>query len=389
LLKRTRVASLLALTLSAVAAVLVAAPSASAWTVSMTAQPKLKRTHHWTIEKSVNRPAVTLASGQTTDVTYSVTVASTGSTDSDWAVAGNVTMSEDPNIGIETLRVLIQPDDILADLACMPASFPVELGIIGLDCAYNAPLPDATGPRDAWMRAVTTAGNFRNVHTPFDFGTATVDEVDECVTVTDSMAGSLGTVCAGDAPKTFTYTKTIGGFAQCGEHEVANTASFRTNDTGATGSASAKVDVTVPCGDGCSRTIGFWKTHAGFGPQADVVTPLLPLWLGTAGGAKSIQVSTAAEAVSLLSLEGSNGVAAASNGINKLYAQLLGAKLNGAGGADAADVAVTIAAADAFLASNDSLSWKGLSKAQQATVLGWMSALDAYNNGETGPGHCD
>ena len=33
-------------------------------------------------------------------------------------------------------------------------------------------------------------------------------------------------------------------------------------------------------------------------------------------------------------MKGSNDVKAASNGINKLYAQLLGAKLNGASGAD-------------------------------------------------------
>jgi hypothetical protein len=383
--RRSRVLGLLALALAAVAVT----PSASAWSVTMTAQPKLKRTYHWAIEKSVSQPAVTLASGQTTDVTYTVTVKSTGYTDSDWAVTGNVTMSEDPDIGIAWLRVLIQPDDILADQVCMPASFPVELGIMGLDCAYSAALPDASGPRDAWMRAQSTAGNFRNVHTPFDFSTATIDEVDECVAVTDSMAGSLGTVCVGDAPKTFTYTKTVGGFTQCGEHTVSNTASFLTNDTGATGSAGADVVVTVPCAEGCTRTIGYWKTHAGFGPQADAVTPLLPVLLGTSGGAKTVNVTTAALAVQLLSMKGTNNVQDASNGINKLYAQLLGAKLNGLAGANLASVAATIAAADAFLATHDSLSWSSLSAAERASVLGWMTALDNYNNGLAGPSHCD
>ena len=47
-----------------------------------------------------------------------------------------------------------------------------------------------------------------------------------------------------------------------------------------------------------------------------------------------------------------------------------------------------IAAADAFLANNNSLSWSGLTKAQQATVNGWMTSFDDYNNGRLGVAHC-
>ena len=75
---------------------------------------------------------------------------------------------------------------------------------------------------------------FRNAFAPINFAGATVNEVDECVDVTDSMAGALGTACAADAPKTFTYTKT-----------VENTASFVSKDSGATASASASVAVSV------------------------------------------------------------------------------------------------------------------------------------------------
>jgi hypothetical protein len=385
---RTKLLALAALAISA----FVVVPAASAWTVTMDAKTSLKRAHHWTIEKSVSQSAVTLAPGETKDVTYSVTVKTTGSTDSDWKVSGNVTMGDDPNITVDTVRVLINPDNILASMTCMPATFPVALGLVGLDCAYSAPLPDASGPRDAWMRAVQVNGNIRNVHTPFDFSSASVDNVDECVAVTDSMAGNLGTVCVGDAPKTFTYTKTVGGSMECGDSVVDNTARFTTNDTGATGSAGATVDVNVNCTPpttGCTRTIGYWKTHAGFGPQADVVTPLLPVSLGTAGGAKSVNVTTAAKAVSLLSMKGSNDVKAASNGINKLYAQLLGAKLSGKNGASLTSILSTIAAADAFLATHDSLSWGGLSSSEQAMVNGWMEALDDYNNGLLGPRHCE
>ena len=145
-----------------------------------------------------------------------------------------------------------------------------------------------------------------------------------------------------------------------------------------------------PEGGGCTVTIGFWKTHAGFsGHNSDLITPHLPLLLGTFGGAKTITVTTATQAVSLLSFQGSNGVFDASNGINKLYAQLLAAKLSIANGADGSAVASTIAAADAFLATHNSTDWAGLSKSQKKAVLGWMTTLDNYNNGVIGPGHCE
>jgi hypothetical protein len=378
---------LLALLALAVAA-FVAAPAASAWTVTMTAEPKLKRTYDWSIEKTVSESAVVLAPGQTTTVTYSVTVKNTAVTDSDWSVSGLMEMSEDPDITIGSVAFKILPEEFVATHSCMPVTFPVHLGIEGLKCTYEASLPDASD-RTAWMRAVVSIPvGGRSVLTPFSFANATVEQVDECVAVTDTMAGNLGTVCAGDAPKTFTYSKTIGGFTECGEHTVDNTAVFTTNDTGETGSAEQSVGVTVLCTGGCTRTIGYWKTHAGFGPQADVVTPLLPVPLGTVGGAKSLNVTTAAFAVQLLSFKGSNNVFKASNGINKLYAQLLGAKLNAKNGTGTASIAATIAAADAFLATHDSTSWDDLSKAEKETVLDWMTALDDYNNGLSGTSHC-
>ena len=139
-----------------------------------------------------------------------------------------------------------------------------------------------------------------------------------------------------------------------------------------------------PTGDVCTRTIGYWKNHAGFGPQADVVTPLLPLWLGTSGGGKSVHVTTAAFAVALLDKSGD-----ASNGINKLYAQLLAAKLNIANGASGSAVLQTITQADGFLATHAAADWNSLTSAQRQQVLAWAATLDDYNNGKIGPAHCD
>jgi hypothetical protein len=159
---------------------------------------------------------------------------------------------------------------------------------------------------------------------------------------------------------------------------------LRDYNEGRTGPGVCGAPPPPPSGDACTRTIGYWKTHAGFGPQADVVTPLLPQWLGTSGGVKSVRVTTAALAVSLLDKSGD-----ASNGINKLYAQLLGAKLNIANGATGSAVLQTITQADLFLATHAASDWGSLSSTQRQQVLAWAATLDDYNNGRIGPAHCD
>ncbi|HWB01682.1 MAG TPA: SdrD B-like domain-containing protein [Verrucomicrobiales bacterium] len=129
---------------------------------------------------------------------------------------------------------------------------------------------------------------------------------------------------------------------------------------------------------GCTLTIGYYKNH----PSA--ITPL-PINLGTSGGAKTFVVSSTAIGVNVL---GQHTYGSPSNGITKLYAQLLAAKLNGLRGASLSAVSSTISSADAFLATHNYLDWSVLSSSEQTSVGAWHSALDNYNNGVTGPGHC-
>ena len=140
-----------------------------------------------------------------------------------------------------------------------------------------------------------------------------------------------------------------------------------------------------PPEEGCTRTIGFWKTHTGFGPQDDVVTPLLPITLGDGTG-KSIVVTDAAMAHDILLM---NVYGDPSNGITKLYAQLLGAKLNLASGASDDDISGALTEADEFLAEYDWTDWDSLTMIQQDMVNVMKSRFDDYNNGDLGPGHCD
>jgi hypothetical protein len=141
-----------------------------------------------------------------------------------------------------------------------------------------------------------------------------------------------------------------------------------------------------PVEEGCTYTIGKWKNWTGLGPQPDIVSPLLPIWLGDEDGDKSLAVTDVYLAVDLLSqhVYGNPG-----NGITKLYAQMLGAKLNVANGAGDGDIADALAAADAFLADYDYTDWKKITKSEQRMVLDWKDTFDAYNNGLIGPGHCD
>lgn len=165
--------------------------------------------------------------------------------------------------------------------------------------------------------------------------------------------------------------------------------------TGVIALTEAEVDMTLDAGlfaretppdTGCTRSKGFWKNHCGFGPQPDLVTPLLPLWLGTSGGSVSILVDSAGIAFDILS-QRTHGEP--SNGITRLCATLLTAELNIASGADDADIEDIIGDADAFLAVHSWEDWDELTQEQRQMIQQWRAAIASYNYGEIGPGECD
>ena len=141
---RKRVSALVAPAAGIVAA-LATTPSAFGWTVDMTAQTSLKRTYQWKIEKSVTPTSVTLNAGETATVAYSVT-SNTGSTDSDWAVGGNVTFSMTRASRSAASRCSTPPgSNVLQNpgtvTSCSPSPFPVTL-VSGLVCGYLIGLPE-------------------------------------------------------------------------------------------------------------------------------------------------------------------------------------------------------------------------------------------------------
>lgn len=137
---------------------------------------------------------------------------------------------------------------------------------------------------------------------------------------------------------------------------------------------------TAPCGGGdhnCTLTQGYWKTH---GPVGCVEGNNTNTW-ATTSLTLGNHVYTDAELCSILNQP------AAGNGLLTLAHQLIAAKLNIAAGADGSSVSAAIAAADALIGDlvippvgTDSLS--------TAATASLVTTLTNFNEGTTGPGHC-
>jgi hypothetical protein len=364
--------------------------------ISKTAGTAFDRIYNWTINKTGNETEVITNLGGSVPVNYNVEVGVDQGTDSNWAVNGTINITNNAPIAanITNITDVVSPD-IVTSITDLP-SFPYTLQPgETLLLHYNASLPDAAIRTNnatltqqnydySYIEPPKTIGT-TNYSATADviFGSTPTQLIDESIDVYDDTFGLfLGTVTVGEniTPSgSFSfpsYSTTYGPFLAPGDYSETNTASFITNDTKTRGNDSWTVIIHVKSSYG-TLTIGYWKTHAGFtGNNPDNVTKYLPIWLGKSTGTKSVQVTNASQAVSILQMNGT-----ASNGINKLYAQLLATKLNIANGADDSSINLVISASDDFLAIHNANDWNTLTKAQKTQVLVWMNALDSYNNG--------
>jgi hypothetical protein len=119
--------------------------------------------------------------------------------------------------------------------------------------------------------------------------------------------------------------------------------------------------------ENCTLTQGFWKNH-------EEAWPVEELLLGAT-------TYTKLELLEILSTPPRG------DATYILVHQLIAAKLNIAEGADPTEVETTIAEADAWLVAHP-LGSKPRREAREAGVE-LASTLDDYNNGVTGPGHCE
>lgn len=362
--------------------------------VTKNANPTFTRDWDWTIVKEGDQTELTLSTGQVFTVNYTVTVEATYA-DSDWAVSGDIWISNPAPIDATLTSVSDVVDSIAASVDCPSLVVPAEGS---LHCTYSADLPDGED------RLNTATATLQNYHydsegnaTPdgtTDFsGTANVDfgdpttELDECVDVTDDHAGFLGTVCAevGNQTFTFEYTLDVGPYPECGEFEFVNVASFETNDNGETGSDDHTIIVHVPCA-GCTLTPGYWKTHSHHGPA-----PEDDAWFnlgdvdgdGILEGADELFFSSGLTYYQILWTPPSGG-----NAYLILAHAYIAAKLNIVNGAATTpEVDAAIAWAEAFFPGKTPSTT--LSRTLRNAAIARATTLDNYNNGLIGPGHCD
>jgi len=365
-------------------------------TVVKTAQTSYTRNWDWTWNfalRSGQAATTEICSGQTRTIGFTGT-ASRVAVDSNFAASGTITVSNSAPIAA-TIEAIT--DDLAGQpvpVVCGSAvAFPFSLAAnSSVTCSYTATLPNANDRLNVATATISNGTGFSG-NAAVTFGDPS-PVLDATATASFNVVCPTGFTCTNVDPLTFSGNSsaeidvTVSNVsAECDITDTLNVVSTLTEPSGRAQSKSASAAIyTCPCSTGCTLTIGFWKTHAGFtGNNADRVTEFLPIWLGTSGGLKSVQVLSATSAVNILGM----GLGDPSNGITKLYAQLLGAKLNIARGASSTAIASALAAADSFLSLKNQLDWAGLSKTQKNQVIGWMSKLDTYNNGLIGPGHCN
>jgi hypothetical protein len=232
-------------------------PPADALTATKDATPSLERTFSWDIEKEVDQTKVEIAEGGTATFEYTVTVTHDEGTDSGWAVAGEITVNN-PNSGAVTG---VDIEDSINDVnsSCTVengsgATIPAESSeAFPYECTYSEPPSSESETNTAtvsWGEQTVDgkllAEGTAEATAPVDWSTTEPTIVDGSVEVTDTLGGTLGTVTWEDeSPKKFTYSHEFEGdpAGTCTSHD--NTATFTTNTTETTGSASQEVEVCV------------------------------------------------------------------------------------------------------------------------------------------------
>lgn len=208
----------------------------------------------------------------------------------------------------------------------------------------------------------------------------------ECVAVW-STGGNAGTTDLVTVTETLPGGYTVAlvkatvedGVTTTGASVASNTTFNTITNPGGTGTDGVVVTFTneaIP-DEGCTLTQGFWKTHTGLGPQADA-WPALPggtMTLGTVAYTKAQLISIFNTPVK-------------GNGLISLAHQLIAANLNILNGASATDISASITAANTLIGGLVVPPVGSGSLAPSATGA-LTTALAQYNEGVTGPGHCD
>jgi hypothetical protein len=265
-------------------------PPAPDLTGSKTAAPSFTREFNWTILKSVDACAVVNnvggcnITGSAKTLNYTVSVSHNAGSDSGWTVSGNITVT-DPAAGdassvtvsdaTDVGGTCVVSNDTNTGRSLNPAVDTLPAGYTAIypyTCTFGSNPGSGTNTATVtWDPnlsdgSVTPDSSF-TAPAAFAFGSPT-SVIHNCVDVTDSYAGSLGTVCVGGSnPTTFNYSRTVNVPHDC--VTVNNTATFTVQDLDSdaddTGSSAVTAKVCrVPAKTG-ALTMGFWQNKNGQG----------------------------------------------------------------------------------------------------------------------------
>ena len=380
-------------------------------TVSKTATTSFTRTFHWTIDKYSTDPngaALTLNPGESYigyPYTIKVDLAPTPYTDSDWAVAGQITVHNSAPVEAKINGVSDELTGPIAASVTCPVTFPYMLAAGGdLVCSYSTSLPDATS-RTNTATAVRQNRSFDYLLVASDKATTTSTSgtaavtfgapttlVDETVTIVDDFGTpadptddkSFGPLSYTDTlPAYFTYNRDFGPYtsAECGDIHVDNTATLTTNNTATKVSDTWNLTITIPCPTGCTLTQGYWKTHSILGPVP--LSKADPTWYVLDSRGPNTPFFLSGQTWFQVFWTSPKG----GNPYYILAHQYEGAKLNilsGAASTPAVDAA--IAWAETFF--NTYTPTSNFSKALKNQATQYAGTLGSYNEGLIGPGHC-
>ena len=224
-------------------------------TVANTAEPSVTRTFGWGISKSADETSQTVAPGEAATFNYSVQLTHDDGSDG-WRTTGTIDVFN-PNDWEPITADVTDAADNGGDCAVTggPTVTILRGGHVELPytCTYVSPPSPLAGTNTATATWEPTAFATKEGSAPagaaVDFGTADTTIVDGSVVVTDTLAGSLGTVSSSDPnPPPFTYKHVFSGdpAGTCTSH--LNTAAFTTDTTGTTGSDDRTVTVCVTGG---------------------------------------------------------------------------------------------------------------------------------------------
>lgn len=219
--------------------------------VTKDANPSFTRTFKWGITKAVTSVSNCTVGGNpdfctpgSETINYSVSVTHDSGTDSAWEVTGTIKVSNPTGSAISGVTVSDAVDNggsCTVDTSGFNGTVPANNHVLlPYTCTYSSLPSPGTNTATANFDSSSASGT-----AIVDFAGATINLVDDSVTVTDTLGGTLGTVSSTDpSPTTFTYSKTFTDTpGTCTTHN--NTATFTTDTTSSTGSDSKSVTVCV------------------------------------------------------------------------------------------------------------------------------------------------